>query len=626
MIKTDAQSYLKEFRFNDSTFGLFRLFSITFFPLLINVENILPHWKALTLHFNLLLIFILYDFYQYREANIRYNVNKLKFLSYDQSAISFFISIIVFVVLYPTSLRSHGIVVFLLCTINYFLNLIYFARLRNIVQKLDSPDLIYLGKNLENLEPFFLPDNKLRNMHLLTIGGTGGGKTSAIEPLIVHDINTFKHVVIFAPKEDPDFRDRVYQATINAGRKFVYIDFSNPQYSDFYNPFYGDRAAKIKDKLITSNVWSESFYKTVAQNEVLLSCLWIFYKAEKESSGDFDVRLDSLLEALKNSDDVEGLVSFMKSVLYSEIGYVLTGNSKACARSFYDENAVVWYNIPIEDTPELGHQLAKIIFADYRSLSAEVKNISNRTPGSIFIEECTKFMTKDYMSWHSVLRSSGFSVHLSTQTLSDFDQVDPSLVDQILVNTRYKMILNISSFETSETFAKSIGTKEVEIYTEQVSNDGFTEETGLGSRRIGREFILHSDSIKRLGVGEGYFFTSGNSDVTKLYFDSFFFQVEVYDSLKTSREKSGHVKSMDLGINSYMTSLMDGLFLKKYVSEKELQNINVESRATATRKKINYSSKKGASNKNEVYEHNKNDNSIDGQTSFIDIINNIKNI
>ena len=55
------------------------------------------------------------------------------------------------------------------------------------------------------------------------------------------------------------------------------------------------------------------------------------------------------------------------------------------------------------------------------------------------------------------------------------------------------------------------GTKPAWVTTEQTSSDGLGRgPSGQGSRRLGYEYVVHPDRIKRFGVGEAAVLSPGS--------------------------------------------------------------------------------------------------------------------
>jgi hypothetical protein len=93
---------------------------------------------------------------------------------------------------------------------------------------------------------------------------------------------------------------------------------------------------------------------------------------------------------------------------------------------------------------------------------------------------------------------------LATQTLADFQSIDPILVKQIFNNTGCFFTFSQSNNEDAENISKAIGTYKTTKETD-VIDDG--DETGKGSIREVREYYVHPEVIKNLKVGQCVLFT-----------------------------------------------------------------------------------------------------------------------
>lgn len=430
-------------------------------------------------------------------------------------------------------------------------------EIESLREKIDRKCDIYLGKELDEQgksKPIFLPDNKLRCEHTGIFGGSGKGKTkSLITPMALHDIETNKHVVIVDPKRDLDFLEMVYSKSREHGRKFVFVDFSAPELSDPYNPLsFGDESV-VKDKIISSCDWSEQFYKTVAQDAVLEACIKTFDLHNKRGRKDERITLMDVYKVLNGTKNTEGIVSFLKALLYTSRGNILSEDSKRGADSYYDENAVVYFHVPVETSPELATQIGRLILGDYRALSGRIKSIPDdeKKDMSLYIDEADKFVDINFKNFLTLARSSNMRLILATQGLSNFSSINPELVDTILVNTEIKFYMYNSSGKEADTISKSIGTHDVEVVTEQTDNEEFDQKTGRGSIRQGKEFKVHTDVIKTLGKGETIFVSNSNKNVKKLYLDNMYFRSPIIYKIQDERWSDAAVAERKIKMMTY---------------------------------------------------------------------------
>jgi hypothetical protein len=104
-------------------------------------------------------------------------------------------------------------------------------------------------------------------------------------------------------------------------------------------------------------------------------------------------------------------------------------------------------------------------------------------------------------------RGAELSIVVGTQELADLEAVLGALCsagirDRILGNLDVLSSHRQVVPESAETVAAIAGTRGAWITTHQTGNGIGAMRTGLGSRTRGREYRIHPDEIKTLGVGE----------------------------------------------------------------------------------------------------------------------------
>ncbi|HAG07009.1 MAG TPA: hypothetical protein DCL13_02400, partial [Peptococcaceae bacterium] len=103
-----------------------------------------------------------------------------------------------------------------------------------------------------------------------------------------------------------------------------------------------------------------------------------------------------------------------------------------------------------------------------------------------------------------VFERAGICAIIATQSLSDIEAAaGKAVVNQIIDNCNVFTIHRQNSPESAEILAGIIGTREgVEVTRQVQSVAGIVLETGLGSVRQVREYVVHPDEVKNLKTGE----------------------------------------------------------------------------------------------------------------------------
>jgi len=133
----------------------------------------------------------------------------------------------------------------------------------------------------------------------------------------------------------------------------------------------------------------------------------------------------------------------------------------------------------------------------------------------IFIDEFMNSVYKGLTGLIGQCREAGIGVHLYTQSIGDFKEIQ----HQILENTNIKVISKLNDPYSIQIASDLAGTYKTYKATQETEKRGifFKREyyTGKGSEREVREYHIHPDDIRRLNVGEA-FVIAGNY-INKVY-------------------------------------------------------------------------------------------------------------
>jgi conjugal transfer pilus assembly protein TraD len=390
------------------------------------------------------------------------------------------------------------------------------------MSKLDtaSSDGIVLGLNQQIGVAIELKDRHA-NAHTLIVGTTGAGKTTCVGNIIESCIKRKLPLIYVDGKGDLELAANVQQAAEQNHRPFyIFSMSSNPKIkSHKYNPLKTGGYTSKKDRIIELRQWSEDHYRKINEGylqtvfKILEDCNIVvdlrtlakylrvdaLYQLARDNKN-VDVRKIDLIA--DNAQDVSSLLSEIENMANSEIGELFNCSSGKvlCLEDAIAENAIVYFCLQPLSFPAYAESLGKLIINDLKALAASYLNRSMRKNIYCIFDEFSVFAGDQIINLINQGRSAGIHAIFSTQGLGDLNSVGDSFRQQVISNCNNFIIMRQNDSEDAETIAAIIGTKDTIALTSQVS-----EQTGTGSVRQTKEFIIHPDQIKRLRMGQAIF-------------------------------------------------------------------------------------------------------------------------
>ncbi len=336
---------------------------------------------------------------------------------------------------------------------------------------------------------------------------------------------------------DGSIYDYIEQLKKEYPNKKVYIvDMNNPNTCDKYNPFYqanDKQPTVIKDMLINMTDWSEEHYKVNAsryiqkviylmvENEIELSLETIInhlsisaftslsLALQKQNKITKQIHLENIKMAETVGKIVEGTIARFSLLIESDIGAIF-GNTNGTEKvidipTALNENAIILFILNPLMYPELSSLFGRLITVDAKQGVSRLFHKHFRRTFYIF-DELSIYANKELLLLVNLSRSANITSILTTQSLSDLDSVDESLRKQIIESCNNYIIMRQNEPSNAETWANTIGTRNIMNVTYQIKNDkSVTDTTGLGSARITKEYLYHPDIIKNLKMGEAIY-------------------------------------------------------------------------------------------------------------------------
>ena len=438
-------------------------------------------------------------------------------------------------------------------------------RFRKLLPFAASKNGVFTGRTTDGVR-IFIPDEK-RTGHVQIIGSTGRGKTeSVILPWIVRDLRKGKSAVLIDGKGDSELKDLVQAHAIDIRTvpsvRVITLDLSDPKRSHRTNPLRYGSPTEITDRLFRSLVFQDQFYKQVQYRE----CLSVVELLHAEGSevtiaGIYELltnrvrRMEKMKitpnEALKTQltrslsvsekereERTLGLISQIEPLTKGELGEIL--NSKIDSNLANEDGesldfslsevftgdssrqAVVIISIPTLKFQESGRILGKILLQEIAwsvGHRSSTKGRNDMIP--VFLDEFSAFVYDGFIDILNKARSANVPLHLSQQSLGDFEAISPAFAKSVNTNTNVKVLLGLNDPESADFFARHLGTTTTEKVTERGTESGGLlrnkrERSGDVSIREVESYKIHPNRLKNFSEGRGVLhFPSGNGFFTE---------------------------------------------------------------------------------------------------------------
>jgi type IV secretory pathway TraG/TraD family ATPase VirD4 len=415
---------------------------------------------------------------------------------------------------------------------------------------------LYLGQN-EIERPAYL-GTLAKSMHTQIIGATGVGKTdSAMLPMVFDGIRNGHSIIFIDPKGDRSTFETLKLLCSSSGREndLIAIDLGNTKTSSCYNPLKIGSPSELKDKIIGSIVWTEEFYKKIAER-ILLNIFLLLEEArtptslsqitqildnpeslKDTSSHDLarNVDVDSLIQSVKiNQKNLEGVRSDLELWTKSDIGTVLSQPDSDSVLDWIQKGKIVYINLQTLAFEETSRRFGRLILQDLKTAVQRLQalEVKNRRVTSVYIDEFASLASSGFVELLNKARSANVNLTLAHQSLGDLTAVSPSFANQILDNTNTKIIFRLDSPDTSDFFARLVGTRKSEKKTIQVNNGGLlgTVNTGLGTTRDTDEFIISPNDFRQLGRGCAFVLTKIPYEISRVQLQSINQWIDAYST------------------------------------------------------------------------------------------------
>jgi len=401
-----------------------------------------------------------------------------------------------------------------------------------------GPVATVLGRASDG-EPTALTDRQLES-HTVIVGASGSGKSTTLLRILTDQIRGGKGVVAIDLKGSPAFAEQLAQAAQDAGRQFRLWTPDGPAR---WNPLAHGNATELKDKLISTEWFSEIHYQRAAER-YLQSALQVLKAArgtrrpptlDDVVAAMEPTRLEGLLRAVPPElanrvhdylgsltgdqlSGIRGLATRLAIITESHTGRYLGGPGSVSAggeplgrtdavdlRAALQGEQVVVFSLNSSSYGKLAAQLGALAIQDVIAVAGErLSNPDLRHPASVAVDEFSALDRGDHvLGLNARCREAGIGSLVSAQEPTDFERAARGLLNQIVGSTAVKLVHRLDVPSSAEMIAKLAGTETVWQQSHQIEHHPLfgDRQTGRSVAREVERFLIHPNVIKSLPTG-----------------------------------------------------------------------------------------------------------------------------
>jgi conjugal transfer pilus assembly protein TraD len=381
--------------------------------------------------------------------------------------------------------------------------------------------------------PVRLTDRQLA-AHALIVGASGAGKSTTLLGILCDQIRRGRPVVAIDLKGSPAFARELERAAAGAGRR---LRVWSPDGPSHWNPLAHGNATSLKDKLISTERFTEPHYQRAAERYVQ-TVLQVLLAAHPERAAQLDEvvatmeprrlatvlrqvprpladRVQDYLAGLTHDQlsAVRGLGTRLALLSESSAGpYLVPGDRNATGPTIdlqagLEGGDVVLLSLNSSVYGKLAAQLGALAIQDLVSatghrLDASAGPATAAMQATVGIDEFSALGADNVLALLARGRESGVSVLLATQELADLERAGSGFRDQVLGITAVKLAHRQDVPASAQTIAQMAGTERVWDETLQMRGLFGGPGASRGTRRQVEQFIVHPNEIKTLQTGQ----------------------------------------------------------------------------------------------------------------------------
>jgi len=439
--------------------------------------------------------------------------------------------------------RIHQIIAVAICgslffAISYWVLCKYekILEARRLEEQILGPadNAVYCGETKDGKDVFV--KTAQRTMHSQVIGTTNAGKTeSVILPWAIQDIEQGRGLILIDGKSDKSLLDKLWSYAVknNRAADFRLFSLSNIAESYQFNPLIGGTAEEISERIFNAFEFENLYYRSI-QFEVFSQVMRCFERMKRiptflrlHQTIANPLMLKTLVRDLVDSDPLKQWADYYADLppleraqrtsgLLAAISHFAFGKT-ACLFEAENpsinidealaKNQIIYFQLPVMLSPFLGQATGKMILQSLQAAVANRHRSTERNPKfySVFLDDFTEYLYPGFVTILNKSRSANVGVVFAHQALGDIQTLGEAIANSILTNANIKIFMRGNDPDSTEYFARVIGTEKSMKYTERTTTKLFSEKaaTGEASAREVDEFITHPNIFKKeLGVGE----------------------------------------------------------------------------------------------------------------------------
>ena len=393
-------------------------------------------------------------------------------------------------------------------------------------------------------KPVTLTEGQL-GAHAVIVGASGSGKSTTLLRILTDQIRSGKGVVAIDMKGSPAFAASLARAAEEAGRPFRLWTPDGPA---TWNPLAYGNATELKDKLISTERFSEIHYQRAAERYLqnVMQVLQAGRGPERPPTLSDVVgamepsRLEGLLRhvppelanrvheylgtlTVDQLSAIRGLATRLAIITESHTGCYLgadetgvgaqsRGPGRVDLRAALQGEQVVLFSLNASSYGKLAAQLGALAIQDLIAVAGErMSDPSLRHPAHVAVDEFSALERGDHvLGLNARCREAGIGSLVSAQEPTDFERAAHGLLNQILGSTAVKIVHRLDVPSSAEMVAQLAGTETVWEHSHQVEHHPLfgDRETGRSVARQVERFLIHPNVIKSLPTGQAVVITN----------------------------------------------------------------------------------------------------------------------
>jgi type IV secretory pathway TraG/TraD family ATPase VirD4 len=374
--------------------------------------------------------------------------------------------------------------------------------------------------------------------HTLTVGASGAGKSTTMLTILDAQIRAGRPVIAIDMKGSPAFAAQLQRSAAAAGRG---LRVWTPDGPGHWNPLAHGNATSLKDKLISTERFTEPHYQRAAERYVQIA-LGVLHAAAPDRPAQLHEvvavmeprRLAGMLRGVPGplaervQDYLSGLTGDQVSAVRG-LGTRLALLSESCAgpylqtsagppgdaidlRAGLDGGDVILFSLNSSIYGKLAAQLGALAIQDLTSASGRRLDAAAGPGGApplatVAIDEFSALDGDNLLALLARGRESGVSVLMATQEMADLERAGRGFRDQVLGIVGVKIIHRQDVPASAETIAQMAGTERVWERTEQLRSPFLSPGASRGTRHLAERYVVHPNVIKTLPVGHAVILT-----------------------------------------------------------------------------------------------------------------------